>query len=128
MIFNIVFFIVLTSALIQGSSIPLVARWLRLDAPIPSRLRVPLEFEPGAGVEGEMIELEISGQARVVDRQIVDLKLPRGALVVFIERNNEYIVPGGGTVLKAGDRLHMITRKELIGDIRALLEKQQEFA
>jgi cell volume regulation protein A len=124
MIFNVVFFIVLTSALIQGSTIPPVARWLRLDAPIPARLKAPFEFEPGAGVDGEQIELEIPEQSFAVDKRIVDLGFPHGVLVVFIERNNKYIVPSGGTVLKAGDRLHLIARKEMVREVRSLLEKQ----
>lgn len=42
MIFNLVFFIVLASALLQGTSIPLVARWLRVDAPISAKPKYPI--------------------------------------------------------------------------------------
>jgi cell volume regulation protein A len=126
MIFNIVFFIVLTSALLQGSTIPPAARWLRLDAPLLARFRPPFEFEPGEGVKGEMVELEVPRDSVVVDRQIVELGLPQGALVIFIERNNEYIVPGGSTALKAGDRLHLLADRTAIKEVHSLLERRRE--
>ncbi|HOD36638.1 MAG TPA: hypothetical protein PLR20_12655 [Syntrophales bacterium] len=46
MFFNIVFFVVLVSALLQGTSIPLVARWLGVDAPICRTPVYPIECEP----------------------------------------------------------------------------------
>lgn len=125
MIFNIVFFIVLTSSLLQGSTIPLVARWLRLDAPLPARLRRPFEFEPGEGIKGVMVELEIPADSIAVNKCIVQLGLPAGALVIFIERNNEYIVPAGNTALMAGDRLHLITDRAVTENIRSLLEGRE---
>lgn len=125
-IFNIVFFIVLTSSLLQGSTISLVARWLRLDAPAPARLRPPFEFEAGEGVKGEMVEIEIPGHSIAVSRQLVDLGLPSGVLVVFIERNGEFLVPGGGTVLQAGDRLHLLAEKDLSSKVAALLNQRAE--
>jgi cell volume regulation protein A len=125
-IFNIVFFIVLTSALLQGSTIPLVAGWLRLDAPLLIRYKPPFEFEPGEGVKGEMVELSIPAGSRAVGRSIVDLRLPQGALIVFLERNNEYVIPGGGTELHTGDRLHLLAEKALIRNIRMLLETGEE--
>src|SRR5690606_8260804 len=42
--FNLVFFIVLTSVLLQGTSIPFIARWLRVDAPFKRKFHSPLEF------------------------------------------------------------------------------------
>ncbi|HSE84131.1 MAG TPA: potassium/proton antiporter, partial [Thermodesulfobacteriota bacterium] len=55
MIFNLVFFIVITSVLLQGTSIPLVAKWLGVDAPIPVKTRYPLEFEPTDSMRGELV-------------------------------------------------------------------------
>jgi cell volume regulation protein A len=123
MIFHIVFFVVLTSALIQGTTIPPVARWLRLDAPLLARFRAPFEFEPGEEIKGEMAEIEIMADSYAVNRQIVDLGLPAGALVIFIKRNNEYLVPGGSTVVKKGDVLHVLGQKGTIEAMRHLLEK-----
>ncbi|HIJ96590.1 MAG TPA: potassium/proton antiporter [Desulfuromonadales bacterium] len=106
-IFNMVFFIVLTSALLQGSSIPLVARWLKLEA-------VPHGAEPASlstgepEVPGTLYVVSVSPDSAVVGRQLVDLGLPAGVLVVYIQRGNEYLVPGGSSVVSVGDRLHLL--------------------
>jgi cell volume regulation protein A len=118
MIFNVVFFIVLTSALLQGTSIPLVSRLLGLEEPIPRRIRAPLEFEPGEEHRGELFEIEIPQGSGAVEKQIIDLGLPKGALIVLVQRNSTFFVPEGGTVLEAGDVLYLMAdrgKKEEIG-------------
>jgi cell volume regulation protein A len=120
MIFNIVFFVVLTSALIQGSTLPLVARWLRLDAPLLARFKVPFEIEQGEGVRGEMVEMEVPAGSPVIGKALVDLGMPPGALIVFLERDNEYVVPSGATVLRQGDRLHILAESKVIGAIHGM--------
>lgn len=60
MLFNMVFFIVLTSVLLQGKSLMAVARWLKVDQPLVSRPRYPLEFEKTeSGMMNETRETDI---------------------------------------------------------------------
>jgi len=106
-LFNMVFFIVLTSALLQGSSIPPVARWLKLEtsshgAEPESRLAEEPE------VPGTLSVVTISPDSPMAGRQLVDLGLPAGVLIVYIQRGSEYLVPGGSSVISAGDRLHLL--------------------
>ena len=121
MIFNLVFFIVLTSALLQGSSIPLVARWLKLEAPPPavSPPFAALEGEPVA--YGALHTVTVAADSAAVGKQLVDLKLPRGVLVVYIQRDNDYVVPGGSTMVGAGDRLHLLADDQAMQDVRQQL-------
>jgi potassium/hydrogen antiporter len=56
-IFNIVFFVVLTSAMIQGASIPYVAKWLGVDIPVVKKPIYPIEFTPVSGFKSELKEL-----------------------------------------------------------------------
>lgn len=121
-IFDLVFFIVLTSVLIQGTSIPLVARWLGVDEPMRSRPRPPLEFEPHLGMQGDLVEMEIPPHSHVVGKQIVNLHLPPGALFVLIEREGNFVVPGGNTVLEAGDNLLVLADDESLAKIQKLLD------
>jgi cell volume regulation protein A len=125
MIFNLVFFIVLTSVLLQGTSIPLVARLLGVDAPIPEKLKYPLEFEPTDNIKGEMRELEIPSNSAVVGKQIVELSLPKDTLILLINRNNEFIVPSGGTVLEPHDRMLVLADKDAHTEVLSLVESRQ---
>ncbi len=125
MIFNLVFFIVLTSVLLQGTSIPLVARWLGVDTPAPARPKYRLEFETLDRTQSELVEIEIPSGSAVVGKQIVELDLPKGALVVLINRNNESIVPSGGTILEAGDILLVLAHKDDMARVRFTLVARQ---
>ena len=59
MMFHIVFFIVLTSVILQGMTIMPAAKKLKLDLPLKVHPRVPLEFENTGNMEDEMREYEI---------------------------------------------------------------------
>ena len=124
MIFNIVFFIVLTSALLQGTTIPLFARKLGLDAPIPTIPVSPIECEPTGRIRCDLTEVEVSRTSSIVDKQVVDIQFPEGALIVLIGRNSEFFVPSGGTVIKPGDRLLILSDKDVLAGVRSLIEAE----
>lgn len=124
-IFNLVFFIVLTSALLQGTLIPQVARWLKVDAPLPAKPKYRLDFETTDRMQSGLLEVEISEDSAAVGKQIVELRLPKGALIVLINRNAESIVPAGGTVLEAGDTLLVLAHKDDIAQVRSILQSHQ---
>jgi potassium/hydrogen antiporter len=105
MIFNGVFFTVLTCALIQGTSLPLIAKWLGVDAPLTEIARSPLDFEPVVGMNSELMEIALQPNAAVAGKRIVDLGLPPRRLIVLLSRNNEFLIPRGGTMIEAGDKL-----------------------
>lgn len=123
MIFNIVFFIVLTSALLQGTTIPLFARKLGVDAPLYIKQSSPIECEPTGRMPCDLSEIEVPEFSSVVDKQIVDIKLPEGALVVLIGREGEFFVPNGGTKINRGDRLMLLANNDVLATVRILIEK-----
>lgn len=110
--FNVIFFIVLTSVLIQGTTLPLVARWLNLDEPVHMLTVYPIEYQPVAGMDSELMRMIIPPDSAVVDKAIVELHLPDKFLVTLIERENHFTVPYGGTVLQANDILLVLTDNE----------------
>jgi cell volume regulation protein A len=124
MMFNLVFFIVLTSILLQGTSLPLVARWLKLDAPVRDKPPYPLELEPAAGIKSELVDIEVPAGSSVVGKQIVEARFPKGALIVLIARGNEFIVPKGGTVIEPGDRLLVLADKEDLAETRSIVQSE----
>lgn len=121
MIFNLVFFIVLTSSLLQGSTIPLAARWLSLEAPekvVPDPAAAIGEEQMTAGA---LHTMTIPADSGVAGKQLVDLGLPGGVLVIYIQRGDTYVVPGGSTVVKGGDRLHLLADETATAEAWRLL-------
>jgi len=122
MIFNVVFFIVLTSALLQGTTIPLVAGWLGVDAPISVKTVYPIECEPTGRMKCDIKELHVPDNSSVINKRILELDLPDGVLIVLIKRDNEFLVPGGGTELSAGDSLLVLSNQDAFNKIRTIVE------
>ena len=121
MIFNLVFFVVLASILVQGTSVPFVARLLGLSAPEPARHAYPLEFIPDVDADSRLEELFVDERSPAVGRSIVELSLPRGALVVLVGRGGENRVPGGALVLERGDRLLVLGDPDSLRRTREIL-------
>lgn len=121
MIFNLVFFIVLTSVLVQGSSIPVVARLLRVAAPLQLRRRSPLEFESVNGIRGDLVEIELPDGSPAASHRIVELGLPKGALLVLIGRGDSFFVPSGSTSLETGDTLYLLANKEALEHVKQII-------
>lgn len=105
MIFNLVFFISVSSVLLQGTTIPIVGRWLGVSVPAKIKRRFPLDIEIQDNSKSELIELDILQQSPSTGKAVVDLNLPPGAFIVLIHRNGQYISPNGETVLNSGDHL-----------------------
>jgi cell volume regulation protein A len=116
--FNVVFFAVLASVLLQGTTIAPVARWLRLAVPLPRKRQYPLEYVPAARSESDLREIPIQASSPWVGKRIMDLPLPASALVVLIGRGQDFLAPRGGTVLEDGDQMLVLARKH---DFDALL-------
>ena len=67
-IFNIVFFIVLTSALLQGTTLPLAARLLGVNVPLKSRRRYPVRFEDTEGINAGLEDLIVPYNSHAAGR------------------------------------------------------------
>jgi cell volume regulation protein A len=120
-IFNLVFFIVLTSALLQGWSIPSVAKWLGVDAPWSKRRRYPLEFDRAEGTDTDLVELVVPFSGAIAGKAVVDLHLPADSLIVLVSRNEEFIVPSGETILEGGDTLLVLVNETNLPEVREIL-------
>jgi cell volume regulation protein A len=108
-IFDIVFFVALLSLLLQGTTIPLVSRWLRLDRPFRDTPAFPVVFNPTAPTEGQLVEYRVEKRSAADGVRLMDLKLPTGVLAVLVNRENQFVVPQGSTVLRENDRVLILT-------------------
>jgi len=120
--FDIVFFIVITSVLLQGTLIPPVARWLRLESPEERSRPFPLEFAPTTKSLSELVEIPIAEGSPAGGRRVVDLGLPKSALIVLVGRGEDFIAPRGSTVVEGGDQLLVLAEKREIPDLHRLLD------
>ncbi len=102
LIFDVVFFVVLTSVLIQGTTIPLAGRWLRLNASDQPAAVAPSLREH---MSEHLVEINLTSDAKAAGKRIIDLHLPREVLLVLIERDGVHIVPTGSSELMTGDSI-----------------------
>lgn len=126
LIFNVIFFVVLTSVLLQGSSVHLAAKLLRVDAPVIPKRIYPIEYNPVSGFRSELKELTISPRSDVAGRPIVELGLPDSFLVILIAREGEFLVPSGGTVLLVGDTLIALSDEAGFEQVQARISRGVE--
>jgi cell volume regulation protein A len=118
-LFNIVFFVVLLSVLLQGSSIPFVARLLKLNLAKPSGVSAPeTMFEK---YPGEILDVAIDVQSPAHGKRIVELDLPLNILLVIIKRGEQVFLPRGDIMIQAGDHILVATAPENIQIIRTRL-------
>lgn len=123
LMFSVVFFVVITSVLLQGTTIPLMARWLHVDYPQKEKTRYPIEFEPSVDTKSALKEIILTEEDEAVGRRIVDLHLPDSALIVLINREGKFIVPRGTTLLQNEDKLLLLTDKKTLREAKSILKK-----
>lgn len=112
LIFSVVFFVVLISATVQGSTLPWVAKKLGLTEPPPPTPAASLEITALNEVDAEIVEYTLATQSRAAGRRLSQAALPEGTVVAMITRGKNIIPPRGSTVLKEGDHLFIVTKPE----------------
>ena len=119
-IFHIVFFIVLTSILFQGTTLHPLAKWLQLEAKLSAKKARAISLSED--VKSELLELEVANDSVAAGKRIVELGLPKSSLIVLISREKNYLTPRGDTVIEAGDKLMVMTDdKQDIKELKACL-------
>ncbi|MEA2373947.1 MAG: potassium/hydrogen antiporter [Thermoleophilaceae bacterium] len=121
--FNIVFFAVLVSTLLQGTTFEPLAKRLGATAAQPALPQPLAETGTIRGLGAEVVEFPVRADDAIVGALVRDLGLPREALVSVIVRGDRAIPPRGSTRLEAHDRLHLLVRQEAGSEVELLLER-----
>jgi cell volume regulation protein A len=107
-LFDVVFFVVLLSAVSQGWTLPLVARGLGLQRPPHPEPAVSLEITALQDVDGDIVDYLVPPDSRAAGRRIRDLALPDGVLIAMVVRETRVIPPRGSTEIRVGDHVFVL--------------------
>jgi potassium/hydrogen antiporter len=121
--FNIVFFAVVISTLLQGTTVEWLARKLGVTTTEPALPRPLVETGTVRRLGAEIVEYPVGPDDAIVGQLVRQLGLPRDALLSVIVRGEEALLPRGSTRIEANDRLHVMVREEVARDMPELLER-----
>jgi potassium/hydrogen antiporter len=121
--FNIVFFAVVISTLLQGTTFEPLAKRLGVTTTEPALPRPLAETGTIRRLGAEVVEFPVGPNYALVGRRVRELGLPRDALLSVIVRGEEAVLPRGSTRIEAGDRLHLVVRSEVAKRMGEVVER-----
>lgn len=123
MIFNIVFFISLTSVLIQGTTLHTVAKWLNVALPQETKKNAAWEVYMSEQAKKIITELTIPENGFAAGKKVVELHFPSTSVISLIKRRDHYITPSGTTTIDSEDTLFILSEdQESIGKVYECLQ------
>lgn len=111
--FDIVFFVVLLSAILQGATLKFVAKKMGLLTEVIEDPVFPIDMEVLEKTKNGIKEFVLGDDFFAVEKRVVDLFLPQGCLVLFIKRKGVFIVPDGATRFEANDTILFVTKNKI---------------
>ncbi|MDQ3102374.1 MAG: potassium/proton antiporter [Actinomycetota bacterium] len=126
LLFNVVFFVVVTSTLAQGITFEPLAQRLGLTTSAPALPQPLLETGRIQELGGEVLAYPVDSEDAAAGRMVKELGLPREALINLIVRDGEAVLPRGSTVVEPGDEIHLLVRRETRGAIGELTRRWRE--
>lgn len=112
LLFNVVFFVVLLSAIVQGGTLPWAARLLKLEEPPEPEAPLSLEITSLREVDADIVDYPIGEDSRAAGKLLRELALPAGAVVAMIAREKTLVPPRGSTRVLSGDHLFIVVDHE----------------
>ncbi|HEQ1857493.1 TPA: potassium/proton antiporter [Providencia alcalifaciens] len=112
LIFDVVFFVVLISATLQGSTLPYVARKLNLMQPPPLLPAATLDITAVDQIDADLVEYTLGEDCSAVGRRLSQLALPDQTVIAMITREKSVLPPRGSTILMANDHLFVVLKPQ----------------
>ncbi len=112
MIFNIVFFISVTSVLFQGTTLSVVAKWLKVALPEKAKKLSDTELLLSENPKMIKREIQVAANSTAINKELVNLKIPADVFISLIQRDGKYIMPHGTTKIAENDILTILADKE----------------
>jgi cell volume regulation protein A len=109
-VFNIIFFVVVVSCIVPGSTIRWITRRLKLNTPDKPDSPAVLEINSTHALSGELTSFFIEPDLIVSGALLSEITFPAGASVVLIVRGRDLIAARGGTRIQPGDHVYVFFR------------------
>jgi cell volume regulation protein A len=107
-IFDVVVVIVVVFTLVQGPTLPLAARRLRVSGSVTTSA-LEVEAAPLGALDADVLTVRVGPDSRLHGVEIFELRLPARANVTLVVRDGEAFVPTQQTMLRHGDDLIVVT-------------------
>ncbi|MFN8130955.1 MAG: potassium/proton antiporter [Solirubrobacteraceae bacterium] len=121
--FNIVFFAVLISTLLQATTFEAFAKRLGATTAEPALPRPLADAGTIRRLGAEVLDYPVKPGDAIVGARVRDLGLPRDGMVSVIVREGEALPPRGSMRVLEGDRLHLMVREDAARDLPQLLDR-----
>jgi len=118
-LFDVVFVLVVVYTLVQGGTLPPVARLLRITAPAEAT-DLMVDTAPLERMNADLLQLDVPPGSRLSGVYLDELRLPVGAVVTLVLRDGRGFVPDRDTRLRTGDSLLIVATAE----VRDLTERR----
>jgi potassium/hydrogen antiporter len=125
-LFDMVFFIVVATALVPGATVAWVTRRMGLQSKEPPAPQAVLAIESRQTLRGELVSFYIDEALVVNGVALDDLPLPEGSAVTLIVRGDSLIPPRGSVTLQPGDHVHVVAMPEDRGLIQLMFGRPEE--
>jgi cell volume regulation protein A len=119
-IFNVVFFVVLVSVVLQGGTVRWLTRRLGLGTAEPVTPDAVLEIESTRPLQVELITFYIAPASAVCGARIADIPFPERSSAMLVVRGSELLAPRGETQLLEGDHVFVFCPREDAPMVRLL--------
>ena len=126
--FNVIFFVVLTSVMIQGKTLAWFAKFLGIDEAVREAKTWTLNFDitPASGTD-ETREIDLPDDSAVIGKAVKDLRFPDGVTILLINRGDKYMIPKGGTIFERDDTLLLFGDRAKLPDVvKKLCERAEK--
>ena len=126
LIFNVAFMVVLMSLVLQGTSIPRVARWLKVAIPGKAEPLTRVALNGLSDARFDLVEYRIPRHAAVVGAKPLQIALPEGCRMVTIARGKELLDPASAVDIRAGDVISLIAPDQVLDQLSEIFHAQDK--
>lgn len=125
-LFDVVFFVVLVSVVIQGGTVRWVGRRLRLTDEEPPTPEAVLEIDSTQPLDVELITFLVAPASAVCGAHIADIPFPERSSAMLVVRGSELLAAKGDTELQAGDHVFVFCPRDDVPTVRLLFGREAE--